>query len=628
MRCLVFLFALASVASAQARVTVGANVRISTDLLNLPHYEYWADAHSTNPRHMIACSHVPSDTGFTASVVYVTSDSGRTWKRTLKIDGGDPICAFGLGDTAFFVALVDRNVAVYRSADAGMTWDKPALAQGSDREYFAIDRSGGKYHGRIYINAEAGVRGIVDVESVPHKEQRGSPIAHTRGISLYRSLDGGRTFGYTPVVLAALGNTGMVGMGNSVVLSEGTLVTVFPFYPTLGNSSGDWVRHPPGVSNAEVRVALSKSGGEDYTEMHTVSDWSTTWGPDSTSVVPIIAADSRSSSPFKDRLYVVWPDERTGHSEIYFSYSRDQGKTWSPKQIVNDEPRAKFGALQSAHFNPSVAVNKDGVVGVMWYDRRDRTDLGWTIRFRASLDGGDSFTPSVLVSSVANVFDGHEQWPASPVTRVSGSLTDSIFSARITNGLAGGFWWESGHTTGFMANASGAFYPVWGDNRTGISQMWTAPVTVHGVASRNGSGDVANLVNLAGRVTLVLTNQSVDRSKGIVRMEAKLKNTGTDTIVGPVKLQVVRIASPIGVASLEGADNRLGGSGAILDLTPLLTNGRLSPKDSTRTRTLTFRLRDVEPRRVRLGIVTMDARILAQSVIAGPKAAADSVKKD
>jgi hypothetical protein len=619
---------LAATAGAQTpQVIVGPNVRISTDVPNSPHYEYWADAHPTDPRRMVACSLIPSDTMPTTrgSIVYITADSGRTWRHTLKvIDGGDPICAFGLADTVFFVALTQRGMEIYRSPNAGVTWEKPTSVLNPDRQYLAVDRSGGKYHGRIYINAERGVRGIVDAGSVPPSEQRRGPIGRTRGISLYRSLDGGRTFTTIPMILAALGNTGMVGMGNSVVLADGTLVTVFPFYPTLG--TGDWGTHAPGKTNAEIRVALSTNGGDDYAETQTVTDWSTTWGPDSTSVVPVIAADTRSG-PFKDRLYVVWPDERSGHAEIYFSYSRDKGKTWSPRQIVNDEPAPKFGVPASAHFNPSVLVNNAGVVGVMWYDRRDRTDLGWTIRFRASLDGGDSFTPSVLVSSAANTFDGHEAWPIPALSRVTGGGNDSLFSARITGGIFAGFMWESGHTTGFMADARGVFHPVWGDNRTGISQLWTAPVTVLGSAARNGAADLASYANLSGKVTLVLSNQSVDRGKGLLRMDAKLKNTSSDTIIGPVKMQIVRVTSPIGSATVEGADNGLTGSGAVFDLTPQLVNGRLLPKDSTAARSITVRLRDIEPRRVRTGLVTLDARLVARSVIAGPKAAADSVKK-
>ena len=44
------------------------------------------------------------------------------------------------------------------------------------------------------------------------------------------------------------------------------------------------------------------------------------------SAMPILVVDA-SQTHNKDLLYVVWPDRRSGHSEILLSYSADQGKT-------------------------------------------------------------------------------------------------------------------------------------------------------------------------------------------------------------------------------------------------------------------------------------------------------------
>ena len=51
----------------------------------------------------------------------------------------------------------------------------------------------------------------------------------------------------------------------------------------------------------------------------------------------------------------------------------------------------------------TVAVNRDGVVGVLWYDRREANDnLAYHARFAASFDGGLTFSPSVRVSAAPN----------------------------------------------------------------------------------------------------------------------------------------------------------------------------------------------------------------------------------
>jgi len=110
---------------------------------------------------------------------------------------------------------------------------------------------------------------------------------------------------------------------------------------------------------------------------------------------------------------------------------------------------------------PVVAVNKDGVVGVSWYDTRDAAgkDKGWDVRFAASLDEGKTWNPSVRVTSVSSKFTGE-------IRKKLGLSEDG----RRLNG--------PGDTAGLAATADGAFYPLWIDNRTGIRQVWTARIEV------------------------------------------------------------------------------------------------------------------------------------------------------
>jgi hypothetical protein len=99
---------------------------------------------------------------------------------------------------------------------------------------------------------------------------------------------------------------------------------------------------------------------------------------------------------------------------------------------------------------PTVAVNKDGIVGVLWYDRRDSDDnLSYYARFSASTDGGATWLPSVRVSESPNTAKGK-----------SGS------------GVTGG------DTAGLAASADGIFHALWIDNRTGVQQVWTSAITV------------------------------------------------------------------------------------------------------------------------------------------------------
>src|SRR5262249_33931237 len=138
--------------------------------------------------------------------------------------------------------------------------------------------------------------------------------------------------------------------------------------------------------------------GESIAPAVKISDQYVLWPANALSTMGYLATDTQSKY-FKDRLYAVWADARSGRSEILFSYSSDRGKTWAkPKSLNDDRPFAE-GGQGPEDFMPVVAGTPAGVVGVMWYDRREHSDnLGWDVRFSASLDGGDTFSPSVKVS--------------------------------------------------------------------------------------------------------------------------------------------------------------------------------------------------------------------------------------
>lgn len=103
---------------------------------------------------------------------------------------------------------------------------------------------------------------------------------------------------------------------------------------------------------------------------------------------------------------------------------------------------------------PALAVNKDGVVAVSWYDRRGLPDVmgerapnygpGCNVRIRLSLDGGNTWQPSVQVN-------------------------DKPIRASV---------WELRDTADLTADAAGVFHAHWIDDQTDVLQVWTAAVEV------------------------------------------------------------------------------------------------------------------------------------------------------
>ncbi len=91
------------------------------------------------------------------------------------------------------------------------------------------------------------------------------------------------------------------------------------------------------------------------------------------------------------------------HRDIVLTWSRDGGRTWSPKVRVNDDPPGSDQSL------PAVAVDELGRVHVAWMDRRDGPQPGLTASpyWAVSLDGGLTFRPSLRVGPASD-YDGLE----------------------------------------------------------------------------------------------------------------------------------------------------------------------------------------------------------------------------
>jgi hypothetical protein len=312
--------------------------------------------------------------------------------------------------------------------------------------------------------------------------------------------------------------------------------------------------------------------------------------------------------------------------QIQVSYSADKGKTWSKPATVNDDRSPQKGGSGPDHLLPSIGVNKDGVVLVSWYDRRDAKDnLGWRLRAAASLDGGETFTESVPITEAANSYT-----PTTPWLVASTGNSDEKSSTVSVRSSLHAFFASAGHTTGLAVDADGTFHPTWVDNRTGVPQLWSASLKVDGTAVKHGATELTELEDISKSVTLQLSKSSFDRAKSTLTMTAQLKNTSKDTIQAPVKVRVLTLESALGVAEITNADNGQNGTGAVWDFTPQVSGGTLGSMQLSSPRTLTFRITDVRPlsqgRDYKAGLLAMDTRILGKLIKAKPDTTEDKAK--
>lgn len=605
------LVCVASAVTASAQISVGPNVQVSKAHEKEALYESYAGAHPTDPQRLIACAvlFLPTRPAQTTAV-YLSKDGGKTWRVTLQPDDvqrtGDPVCAFGPDGSAYYVALAtykvdsDKHMIVYKSRDGGDTWGQPVHLPLVDREAIAFDGTGGKYHGRVYLNGTG---------SIPRIES-----GNKNSVFVFRSTNEDLSF-QPPVIRLAAENQNVVGMGNSVVLSDGTLVTLFGHNKDTTTIEGRENR--PNQANSWLRVVTSTDGGETLSTGIIVSDWYMDRERSQGSHIPALAADPGSAA-FKDRLYAVWVDRRSARLDILLSYSADKGKRWSKPVVVNDD-RAALDPMDGPDaITPVVGVNKDGVVGIAWADRRGHADnLGYDKRFTASLDGGETFLPSVKVSSAPTEFGKNEAWPVTATARAAAEGASGSPARLNVRFSLNSFFTTEGHTSGLAVDAAGVFHPAWIDSRTGIAQVWTAPVTVAGKAIKHGETDLSTLDDVTTKVALELTDVAFDRKTNMLTATARLKNKSKAAIRGPIKARVIDLRSDLGVAEILEADNKRTGAGAVWDFTPLLKNQELAPDERSAPKALRFRVSDLRPIKqgdaLKLGLLDLNVAVLAKA---------------
>jgi hypothetical protein len=414
-------------------------------------------------------------------------------------------------------------------------------------------------------------------------------------------------------------------MGTSLVLRDGTWLGAYgevrEFWQNVTDNEGGGKILPAydRFANADIKVVASTDGGETLGVSSTVTDWHLPIASMLKSVTagrPTLATDM-SDGPFGGRVYVVWPDARREHVDVFFSYSTDQGRSWSRPIVVNDAWRDEAGEFRD-HFMPTIAVNPSGIVGVAWYDRRQETDnLGWTLRFAASLDGGETFSPSTAVSGITTHFDERAKELAAGVV-LPGSVSRP---ARLDVWLSR-FFYTGGDYAGVAASQDGTFYPYGIGNRAGLHRAFTAAMRVNGVACRFGFPDLESMTDIGSRVTLQVAHTEYDVRAHTVDVTVRLRNVSTVVVNGPLLLRITGPRSELGDPSPTNADRSSPSGGAVWDFSDVLPGSGLKPGEVTKPKSLQFSIRNPRPRyrneRPRFGLVSFETALLSPRSKGGP----------
>lgn len=561
-----------------ATMHAGPGVQVSKDLPLEPHGEIEIAANPQDASQLVACSMLFANDSTTSDVAtYSSFDGGKTWRLALRTreqaghESWDPDCRYGPGHILYSLSegsgpdAPDGYDRIDRSPDGGKTWEDFTRAVHAERSFIVVNDKPGPQFGWLYLYGMG---------------------TDENSIRVGYSTDNGKTFN-TQVVPMEKG-TYDVNVGAGATLSDGSLVFLMPVMeePPTQSQQGFRVQLPAQIRL--VRVEFQKANWPLKVETSLVAPWFADFEPNG-SYYATVAVDS-SNGPFSNRIYAVWEDRSSGRSQVKFSFSKDLGKTWSHPRVIDDDvPRQVGDTIRGPDdIHGVVAVNRQGVVGVMWLDRRKFPDnLGWAVRFRASLDGGETFLPSIQASTA-----DYEPGRGGRVYLFgSGGL-----EPRSTNTLSiGWFVFHGGHTMGLAADARGEFHPLWIANPNGVPQLWTTNVTVDGSPMENGSPELAQLEDVSKLVRLEFLDRHYTLEGHSVDFDLRLENSSKTTIRGPLKVRVLDVGSYVGEVTIQSSGNERRAEGAVWDFSPLLPGGAFAPGDLTKPIHVRLTLHGIDP---------------------------------
>jgi hypothetical protein len=315
----------------------------------------------------------------------------RTW--------GDPMVAVDANGTFYMASLSGPagagngvgGLVVYQSTatSPAVVFGAPVLVNGidgtagdgQDKEWLAVDTSGGPYNGRVYVAwSELGlVTGRIEFSYSTST----SPLTFSAPVAL------------TGTDLLHHGANLAVGPGGEVYLAWGAYNSGFGGITggtlrLLKSTNGGvtWVNPNPSDPNPNETVAtlnitpnILTSGGISIR----------------TRDFPYLAVDTTpSGSATRGNLYLTYQaktsSSSTDNSDIFFAQSTNGGATWSTPRTINKGPAVTSGADSTTNDNwqPAIAVApSNGQVTVTFYDRRDDPANTLIKLYRAvSSDGG------------------------------------------------------------------------------------------------------------------------------------------------------------------------------------------------------------------------------------------------
>lgn len=323
---------------------------------------------------------------------------------------------------------------------------------------------------------------------------RDPPTWNTIGMAVYKSTDGGQTWGAANVIHSSTGDDKQWAAGDANpsspfhgrvyacwddgsimrfarTLDHGaTWIGVGPTPIASTNLAGDSFSPEINVSangdiyivwiaGSTVKMIVSTDGGDSFHAATAPATGVTTLSaslpaPQGFPILPggnFRVLTLPTACVFNQTVVVAWDDFREGASRIYFALSNDRGSTWTTG--TSGQPLLGGGLSSTLHhIFPQLIFHPNGAIGCAFYEfgPKPTTPLIDVIMAQ-SFDGGTTFNHFTVTDA-----------PWNPTV-------DAPFSHGNPNLTFIGDYF------GIDASQKG-FYPLWTDTRTGIQELFTAIV--------------------------------------------------------------------------------------------------------------------------------------------------------
>ena len=312
-----------------------------------------------------------------------TSDGGETWTFPGVIDPGvfrsDPVLEADNHGEFYYNSLTSSGGSyfcrVYKSEDGGAEWDNGTPAQGGDKQWMEIDKTGGPGDGNIYAYWT-------------------SYYSYCYPGNFTRSTDDGNSYEDCTTV------DGDPYWGTLAVGPSGELYTAGASYP-----DGIVVTRSNNASDPGAYVAW-----DYYTQVDLdgVMEAGAAVNPGGLLGQASIAVNNAPGPGYGD-VYVLASVQRLFNGDpgdVMFAKSEDGGFSFSDPVRINDDL-----SISNTQWFGTMSVAPNGRIDVVWLDTRDApssTPLWSALYYCYSLDGGETWSDNELLSES---FDPHVGWP-------------------------------------------------------------------------------------------------------------------------------------------------------------------------------------------------------------------------